>query len=104
MRCAIGTQFVMRGTWANSPTASHQRVPQNLHQVPRLSPGPVFNLLSAGHAGNRHFPIVALSVDRREQRLFPDGHGNVVMLLLKSEGPRHTAATGVYQFHFHPRG
>src|SRR4051794_36787417 len=64
-------------------------VPKNLDRVACLPPGPVRDLLPAGHAGRGDHGVRGLSPDRGEQAHPADAHGQLVVLLLEPEGSGH---------------
>src|SRR5215470_5239324 len=56
----------------------------------------MLNLLSARNAWRDDLDARRLRQHGRGEASFAQGHGNVVMLLLESEGTRHSATTRIY--------
>src|SRR5215218_256649 len=78
-------------------------LPNDLDRVARRPPGPVRDLLAAGHAGGSDHGVRGLSPDRGEQAHPADAHGQLVVLFLEAEGPGHAAAAGVQLDHLGAR-
>ena len=69
---------------------------KDLDQMLGLIAGAVLYLLAAGYALGHHQEVALLSADGWKQHLLSDFEGDVVVLLLESEGAGHAAAARLY--------